>query len=526
MPLIPLKSFKAPRQSAAARVASLATVPSPIGGLNFADPISNMPLSDALILTNWIPKRTGVDLRNGYQYITDPVGDDIGSIFPYNASDPANNKLFAAYGGSIWDITDGTPTDEQVTDSTDNRWNTTQFANGAGLFLLAVSPTGGYWTYDGTSWTEQTVTGLPANPTSIAVWKNRVWFTVEASSTVYYLDTVDAITGTAVGFEMGSLLRNGGYVRGLINWTVDSGFSLDDMLTVVGSEGDIGVWQGTDPTSASTFGLKGVWYVGPVPRYGRFFTAYGGDVMIVSELGMVPLSRLVSGQFSELTPGPSFKVQAVLSPLIRTLRNVPSWDVFIVPSSDVLVIKLPANHNTYTQYAMNVNTGAWCTFSGLNMECSCLLNGQLYFATDDQRVCKGLFGEYDAVPIEGGLGSPIDGEIQTAFNAFDAPGRLKKFSMARPIFIARIAPSFMTRINTQYSFSAPVGAPAFFDGTSSFWDDAQWDLARWSAGSRTFEKWVGVNGLGYYGALRMRTRALGGTSFASFHVMTTAGGFM
>lgn len=528
MPLVPLKPWKAPRRTAAAQVSNLFVVPAPVGGLNYRDPISNMAPTDALVLRNFIPKQTGAELRKGWQYHTQALEDPIVSVFSYNAPDPGDNKVFATSAGDIWDVTANPPTVSQAaTGSADDVWNTTQFATTSGMYLLAVSPGAGYWTYDGATWTQQTVTGLPSDPTSVAVWKNRVWFTVKDSASVYYLDTVDAITGTATEFPMGSILRNGGYVRGLVNWTLDAGVGIDDYLVVVGSQGDIGVWQGTDPSDPAKFGLKGVWYVGPVPKYGRFFTNFGGDVMLLSELGLVPMSRLVNGQFSEIQPGPSQKIQSLLSPVIGEYRDDVQWDLFLVPDSDVLVIKPPQISGRFLQYAMNVNTGAWCTLSDIPMVAAALLNGDVYFATDDNRVAKAFVGELDQVAVDGTGGEAVEGELQTAFNAFGTPGQLKRFSMVRPVFLARQPPSLKLRLNTQYSFQSVAGSPSFTGEERSEWDDAEWNLARWGSASNTYEIWVGVTGLGYYGALRMRIRGLGGTTlFASFHAMSELGGVM
>ena len=529
MPLVNLAPRKVSRRTAAAQVAQVFIIPATTGGLNYRDPIVAMAPTDALILENFIPKQTGIELRKGWQYFTPITGINahVRSIFSYNAPVSVNNKVFAAAGGNIYDVTSGTPTVAVPgTGSLDDIWDTTQFANGAGSFLLAVSPGAGYWVYDGTTWAKQTVTNLPANPTSVAVFKNRVWFTILETTTVYYLDTVDAITGTAVSFEMGSIFRNGGYARGLINWTLDAGIGIDDYFIVVGSQGDIGVWQGTDPSDPSKFSVRGVWYLGPVPKYGRFFTAYGGDVMIISELGLVPMSRLINGQFSEIQPGPSQKIQSVLSPLISRLRDKKSWDIFVVPSSDVMVISLPEDAGIYRQYAMNINTGAWCTFVSIPISCATLLGGQLYFGTENGRVAKGLFGNDDAVETNGTNGTPIEGEVQTAFSAFDTPSQLKKFGMAQPIFIAPTAPSVKVQINTQYNFLNIGGSPSFTTQSAGVWNSGLWNIALWAGSANSYQAWVGTTGLGYYASLRMKVRGLPGTIFTSSHIMTERGGSM
>ena len=296
MPLQPLQPFRVPRRASAAQTAQIAVIPAPTGGLNYRDPISAMSPLDALVLTNLIPKQQGVELRKGWQQITESLEASIESVFGYTAPNPEDNKVFVAANGNIYDVTDGTYTVAVPSTGSDaDEWWTTQFSTPGDTFLLAVSPGAGYWTYSTSSgWVDRTAAtlGLPTSVRTVAVWKQRVWFTAEGDANVYYLDNVDVVTGNCTSFAMGSTLRNGGYVSALINWTMDAGFSIDDFLIVVGTEGDVGVWQGTDPTSVDTFSLKGVWYVGPVPKYGRFYTGYGGDVMILSELCALASMRI------------------------------------------------------------------------------------------------------------------------------------------------------------------------------------------------------------------------------------------
>lgn len=532
MPLVPLKPFKTPRKAAAAQTAQVGVIPAPTGGLNYRDPIAAMTPQDALVLTNFIPRQQGCELRKGYQIYADPAAlpaDPVEAVFSYKAPNNDDDKVFIAAGGNIYDVTSGgTPVlAVTATGSTDDEWWTTQFSTAADTFLLAVSPGAGYWTYSTSSgWLQRTVTNLPTSVRTVAVWKRRVWFTCLEDQNVYYMDTVDAITGTATSFPMGSMLRNGGYVSSLINWTMDAGLSIDDYLVAIGTEGDVAVWEGTDPTSATTFQIKGVWYVGPVPRHGVYFTPFGGDVMIVSELGLVPMSKLISGQYSqEQQIGPASKIQSVFAPLVRRLLDEKYFDVFVVPSSEVLVIKLPADGGTYRQFAMNVTTGAWCQFVGIPMRSASVIGGQLYFGTEDGFTCKGLYGDRDNADAGSVGGNYVEGDMQTSFQNFGTPAQLKKFGMVRPVFIATAAPSVKLQINTQFLLS-PVGGSPFFSGDDNgIWDLSAWNAASW-VGQNTYQAWYGTAGLGYYGSMRMKVRGLPATVFTSAHIMTEPGGVM
>ena len=107
------------------------------------------------------------------------------------------------------------------------------------------------------------------------------------------------------------------------------------------------------------------------------------------------------------------------------------------------------------------------------------------------------------------------------------PGRLKKFTMVRPVFITTKAPGVKLRMNTQYSFTGVPGTPSFSADTTSEWDTGVWGTAKWSGASNTYENWFGVAGLGYFGAVRLRAKGVGGsTTLSSYHVLYEPGGIM
>jgi len=536
MPLVALKPFKTPFKAAAAQVSQLFNNPPPTGGLNLRDPISNMAPQDALVLENFIPRQQGVELRKGNQVHTTALGGvtKFESIFAYNAADSADNKMFAAFNGAIYDVTSepAAITSASATGSTNDQWWTTHFATTSGIYLLAVSPGAGYWTYDPIGgWVDRTsaCTNLTTAARTVAVWKQRVWFTLDGSSDVYYLANVNSIQDTATVMPMGSVLRNGGSISSLINWTIDAGFGVDDYLVAVGTEGDIGVWQGTDPTDASKFGLKGIWYIGPVPKYGVYFTPFGGDVMILSQQGLIPMSKVVSGQYNEAASNlmPASKVQAELVKAIRTLKNVEAWNVIMVPQESILIIQLPVGtYNLYTQFVMNTITGAWCTFSNMDMVCTTLLDGQLYYADATGKVIKGLFGNVADADINGANGTTIQGELQGAFNSYNTPAQLKRFGLVRPVFISTGPPAVKVSMNTQYNVTSVTGVPYFSDPEGALWDTGLWNESYFAASSNTYQAWAGINNLGYYGSLRMKVKGLPGTLLTSAHVLYELGGVM
>ena len=529
MPLIPLAPYKTPRRVAAARTNQTANLVAPVGGLNLRDPISAMAPTDCLVLDNMIPRPGGLELRAGYTEHCTGLAGAAKSLFGYVGGNDTANKLFAAQGGNIYDVTSNPPVlSQSATGSTDDMWFTVQFSTGADMFLLAVSTSGGYWTYSTASgWVKRTPTGLPSNPKTVCVWKRRVWFTCENDTNVYYMNNTDAITGTVTALPMGAQLRNGGYIACGFNWTLDAGINVDDLLVFIGTQGDVIVWQGTDPTSAATFGINGVWYVGPVPTKGMFWTPMGGDVMLASQAGVTLLSAIVKGTFDSINrDSPASKILPALRPLVDRFRTTEQWAVVPIAKENVLVIKPPKVDGNWIWYVMELSTGSWCRFTGIPSQCMTTLKGVVYTADDTGKIYRALYGSTDGVTLAGVAGNQVEADVFAAFNAYGIPANLKKWSMVRPSFISSTAPSVKLQMNTQYSFNTVEGTPGFSNTGSALWGTAQWDLARWVGSTNTYEAWAGSSAMGYIGALRMRVRGAPGTLFTSYVSMFDVGGVM
>ena len=74
------------------RTSRAISVPSPTGGLNTRDSISNMPPTDAVILNNWIPDTDTCTLRMGYKVHVSGLNGGVESIMEW-AGPLGTNKL-------------------------------------------------------------------------------------------------------------------------------------------------------------------------------------------------------------------------------------------------------------------------------------------------------------------------------------------------------------------------------------------------------------------------------------------------
>lgn len=519
------------------------SVPAPVGGLNVRDAINSMPVTDAVNLVNWIPQQYGVRCRKGYRVSSTGLGAPCQTIIAYQPDQQPiiDYRLFAVTDAAIFDVT--TPTNSPVPalalDDVDDygRFSSIMFTNSAGSFLLAASAGGGYFTYDGTSWvrresgdTAGTIGGL--DPNSIAFvtsWKRRAWFIEKDSTDAWYLPT-DQITGEATKFELGPFVKRGGKLAFITNWTIDAGEGIDDLIVFVFEGGDVLIYKGTDPASASTFSIVGSYYIGAIPVGRRGYSTFGGDVLIVSELGLQPLSYVTRGGQSILrTQATDYlnKIQPRIAELVSQLSNFNGWEITLFAKENLLIVQVPPGPTgSREQYALYTNGNQWCKFEGIPINCATPAGDKFWFGTLTGDVCEGFTGYFDAVEYGETTGLGIAGVIQPAYSYFGFPGMSKQFLMVRPTFIASDQPGYNLAMIADFrppdTANVPVSAVPF----GAVWDTAIWDEAVWAGAQNVYSDWMSVEEIGYAGSLYIITNCIGDTTLASIDYMFEPGGVL
>lgn len=129
----------AKRASAQTRqqTAVVKSVMAPTGGVNARDALANMPATDAIVLDNWFPTPSYVQVRNGSQAWATGLGTAVETIAAYNGV--SSRKLFSWAGGMIFDTSAQGPVGAAIVSGlSSNRWQTAMFNAGGGNVLLAV----------------------------------------------------------------------------------------------------------------------------------------------------------------------------------------------------------------------------------------------------------------------------------------------------------------------------------------------------------------------------------------------------
>jgi hypothetical protein len=470
------------------------TFPAPTRGLNLRDSKLKMDKRDALVMDNVFPEETYVRLRRGAAASVTGFPGPVESLMEW--SGPSSSKLFAASVAGIYDAsTPGVVGAPDVTDLSNARWQHVGFANAGANFLVACNGADPVQNYNGSAWSEPAITGVdPTTLINVAIHKRRLWFVERESTNAWYLD-VDAIAGAAVKFDVGAVFGRGGKLMMIGSLSQDAGDGIDDYLAFYSSNGEIAIYQGTDPADADTWAIVGTFQVG-APIGNRALLKVGGDLGligadgVVSTKGMLVLDRSSSNQASI-----SNRIDPALAKAFRLYGANSGWQAITYADGHMALVNVPVSSSQSWQYVMNTQTQAWCRFKGWNAQCFGLHQGQIYFGTADS-VARADVGLAD-------FGVAIEADLQPAYQNFGSGSLLKSFKMARPLFRSNSLPTLAIRINTDFSDERPVAADAVpVSNSGPLWGAVVWGAFTWAA-QTTQKAWFAVIGTGFAASPRL-----------------------
>ena len=483
---------------------STVTVAAPVGGWNARDAIGDMKPLDAVVLQNFWPGTNSVILRNGYSQFATGISGQVETLMAYYGGAAAT--FFAAAGTKIYDVTAGGAVGAASLSSLTNaRWQHINFTTAAASYLVAVNGADKMRVWDGSAWHKDgdgapyDVTGVDtATCVGIVAFKNRVWLVKTGTLKAWYLP-INAIGGAATGLDMSTIAQDGGYIMAAMAWTLDAGYGVDDNLAFITSAGEVILWRLTDPTTPSGIALIGVFSIGaPIGR--RCWLKYGGDLLIVTQDGVVPMSAEI--QSSRMNPRVSItdKIQYAVSAAVASYGSTFGWQLLSYPKGNQLYLNVPVAAGSQQQYVQNNITRQWCNFTGWAANCWELFNDDPYFGGNGF-VGKAWSGTTDNGASVSGL----------AIQAFSRPGgsRQKQCKMVRFHLASDGAPALYGNVNVDYdtsdnSAALTVSAPGY-----ALWDAGVWDAGIWGSGVVPNAEWQGATGVGYAFAPFLKSAANG-----------------
>lgn len=494
----------------------------------FAAPIAGWVTTDGLIssrpnsaqrLENIFPLQGSARVRKGsllHQNILDPVV----SLMAYRAA--GLERLFAATDTAIWDITSsggGVLLDDNnevllddlddpllefeasaaVEGLTSGYWIPINFSNDGGKFLIIVNGSDDLRRYNGSTWTSDASFDVDIDTDKLSfgsVYRNRLFFVEKGTMNVWYLG-VNAIDGSASKFPLSGVFERGGSIMLTGTWSMDAGDGLDDKFVVISDQGEVAIYQGSDPSDAADWFLVGRYDISP-PLGPRATTRFGGDMMVATEEGLTPISAAVTKESVQLSlSSASVNIEPDWTREASS-RRAFNWEIVKNPQLNMAIVSLPTTSEAATDhycFVVNVETGAWTKYTGWDIRCMEFFNNVVYFGTRDGRILQAEQGGSDD-------GRPYFPLWIGNWDDFGAPGKLKTIHQARATFLAQGDINPRLSFSTDYTIKLPgYPDPAPSLAAASKWDEAVWDRDVWDGGGQpkatVSTRWISIGKTGY-----------------------------
>ena len=480
-------------------VAQGASIPAPVGGWDAISPLSEMPPTNAVELVNFFPQAGYVELRRGHIAFADTgTADPVETVMGYQGLTPDDDRLFAISAGTIFDVTNMGGGDPVVTGLLGNRWQHINFTSQVGPVLWACNGLDEAQYYDGTSWSVANITGLDSRDmVQCVVYRGRIWTVLKNSTKAAYL-ALDAIQGAATEFEVGQNFRLGGHLAAIGTWSTDTVAGPDEFVAFISSYGEVAIYMITDPDNANGISFRGVAQVGsPLGR--RCLTKAGADLIIISNDGVLPLSRAASyDKAAMIAAALSRNIQPVVAQATRAGKDLFGWQIIAYPRGTQAILNVPRIEGVdQEQFVMNTVTGAWCRYVGQRANCWEIWKDRPFFGGND-----GVVYEADRSGLD--ADGSMHADMKTSFNYYGARGRLKRWTTVRPLINTDGRMQTGLALNVDFRDDGPSAlTPPFDDGQQAHWNQFNWDQANWPIEQSYSTQWNAISGIGYCASIQV-----------------------
>lgn len=332
------------------------------------------------------------------------------------------------------------------------------------------------------------ITGISTKLLShIWMFKGRIWFVEKDSQSAWYL-AADSISGAATEFPLRSVFNKGGNLLFGASWSVDSGDGLDDVMVFGSTEGELAIYQGTNP--ASDFALVGVYYMGePLNKHAHL--RIGGNLAVMTEDGVISVaSAIQSGDTAFLTSSLTSPIEDAWRATIANRTTSYPINITLWPSQSIMLIGTPNKvAGQPVAFVANARTGAWCRYIGWDVRCSVLVGDRLFFGTNAGEVMEAETGGSDN-------GAPYNALWVPKFQESDPSN--KSLRLAR--FRGRATLSYEIALAgfSNYAWGNVASPPSVETDSSNTWGTGLWGTMTWGGGGTpvAVSEWQAVAAFG------------------------------
>ena len=455
------------------------TLPAPVQGWNARDSVAAMRQDEAIVFDDLFPDATEVKLRPGALNHVTGAAAAVESLMTYTGG--TSQQMFAAAGTAFYDVTAAGAIGAAVVSGLSNsRWESINFATSSANWLITANGVDNPRYWDGATWVSvngvsvPAITGVTTSTLAEPVGhENRMWF-IQVNTLIAWYLPVDAVGGAATAFPLRSYATRGGHLVTVKNLAYDTNNGPQNFLVFFTSEGEAIVFQGTDPSSPTTWSLTGVYYIGQLVS-NRCIAKIDGDLLVLTKDGLYAFSTVIRKEVPAKSNAWSDRIRKALTKAIQENSSRFGWEVQAFPDASILIINVPLSATLSHQYVMNVSTKRWCRVTKWTAFTFTVLNGLLYAGFAD-KVASVWNGTTD-------FGGDIVGVALPAFSALGAPAMQKQVLFARLYYMGTGYEAMLMSVNVDFSLVPPTDSIASVAPASgAIWGTALWGSALWPSG--------------------------------------------
>ncbi|MEJ0092823.1 MAG: hypothetical protein WDN46_14300 [Methylocella sp.] len=488
-------------------------LPAPVSGWDAISPLANMPVDRAFQLDNWVCRPGWIEPRRGSVVQATGLGTNktpVQTLMAFNGFN-GTRKIFGVAGGTIYDCTAvGPATPTTMTGLQNSRLQYIMFSNASqAQHIIACNGADGVLLYDGTTWSKAPITGDGIDPTQfiqVNAYQQRLWFVQNNSTDVIFLTTVGGIQGAAQTFPLGQLMTKGGFLMAIGTWTVDTRQNVDEYIAFMTSRGEVIVFAGTDPTTASTFQLVGRYQIGsPIER--RCFLRISGDLMIITVDGVVGMSEMLStdrAAANRVSLTSIIMNQMALA--AQQFKNNFGWQLIEFPLGTLAILNIPMQENAFQmQFVMNTIIGAWSRFIGIDPSTGLQsplfgINANCWEVDAADNI---FWGGNNGTVFQWNVGSgdgkqPICCIVKGAYNSFGNAAQLKRYTSLQALITASANPVPSIGIDVDFKNAATFSTEQPVTTSQALWNQVKWGQFNWGNAPGITNNWLSPQGIGHY----------------------------
>jgi hypothetical protein len=229
------------------------------------------------------------------------------------------------------------------------------------------------------------------------------------------------------------------------------------------------------------------------PRGPDAFIRAGGDLVIATDIGFVPLSQAIARDFAALSPAAvSYPIETAWNDAVAQ-RSVNYWHCEVWPTKQMVAVALPTETGQRSEiFVANARTGAWGLYTGWHANCMETFGDRMFFGSVD-----GLVIEAEVTGAD--IDVPYVSVCVPLFDTLKNPAALKTAIQSRATIRSTRAMNVQLSMQKEYTVTLPASPDDTSTATGSVWGTGIWGTSLWGTALEklTYQNWQSTPAGGY-----------------------------